>query len=81
MKPTTMTKAQLLDYVARLEDLVEDYDQVGFDNVCGCAEFSDSRCCWIMRSWQALQQWRDKHLGGRHKRLTTYIERAGEFLE
>ena len=61
--PPWCPKHHIEEYVELLENLVEDYDQIGFENVCHCGyepysdDDDDSRCCWVRRSWWRLVQW------------------------
>jgi hypothetical protein len=56
-------------YISLLEDLIEDADESGIDQ-CQCSRFTDGRCCWVHRSYEALADWREKHLRGRLSRMT-----------
>ena len=69
--------------LALLEDLVEDYDEIGFPNVCHCfgifdegeaARTSDARCCWVRRAYARLWRWREAHLGSGYGRITERVD-------
>ena len=67
------TIVQQLEYIRLLEDLIEDYDAIGWFNVCKCGPSyleSDSRCCWVRRAWERLIAYRKAKLGGSYERMT-----------